>query len=74
MKVLPAGGAGPGSGEGSGSACATDDSASATAVAPASAAIASDFVRRLRCSGFASGSCMRKKLPCYCRDASVSCS
>ena len=71
MKVLPEGGGGPGSGEGSGSACATDDSVSATAVAPASAAIASDFVRRLRCSGIASGSCMQTKLPCCCRDASV---
>ena len=68
--VVPGGGGGVGSG----SACATVGSASAIAVAPVNAATASVFERPLRCSDIASGCSMRKKLPCYGRDASVSCS
>jgi hypothetical protein len=69
--VLSAGGGGGGGVVGSAYATGSD---SATAVAPVSAAIASVIERPLRWSGVASGCCMWKKLPCYRRDASVSCS
>jgi len=42
--------------------------------AHATAAVANDLDRVLRRLRLASGCCMDKKLPCYRRDASVSCS
>lgn len=74
MNVLPVGGGGGGAGVGSGCACAIEGSVSATAVAPVTAAIISDFERPLRGSRNASRSSMGKKIPCYRRDASASCS
>lgn len=74
MNVLPLGGGGGGGVGSAGCACAIEGSESATAVAPVTAAIINDFERPLRGSRNASRSSMWKKLPCYRRDASASCS
>ena len=70
------GGAGAGGG-GAGSGSAPAEPAgrtSVTAVAAVTAATASFLAVLRRCREFASGCGMGKKIPCYRRDASVSCS